>query len=633
MGRSSRHKLERRLGLVQPTRKEVERARQKAERRARHVQPTVEEYERIAACGPARLIETLLSRHSTRIDNLPAALQLSVDRCLPHLLSIYELDAVFADRGHSVAQLHPPHESPWPTHLSWSMETTITAIRLMLVGQVVGAAIVLRQQLGRWTVLLGMAASSGRRPYEPIESFIARAWTQRAMSRLSRYTADVAVYDRFDDLGDDARTTGLTEKDHEHVQVDGARAICPASVYHRLCELIDPAQAEAMVEWEALHNLGPAHLPPDASGAADALSDALALSIMQMRLAAAAVCEALGDPDRAEAIRTPSAPEERFAHCASETLLLLRKSLVARLTPALVPLVRTDLADSVKIDYLGKLYTDYHKVFAARSHPQHHTREELAKLAFAAHRYSRFLLTEAAHAQDLKLSDKRLQIFQHLNHMSPYVLTAEFAALCARWNQSRSEISAAAMLISSTLRSGYWLWLEEDDRAMGILRCTLHQAARLRTWHINADVARTLETVSLTTPRDWVNAAGWSKFRSLDRALFEFAHANWDSRADAAEILLDDQHTDSRSAISIRVARQTALDKVAALAASETIRVVAAQQSSTIADAMREALLRSGLDVRMRRARRQPSRYPSPRSITQDTVAIPDAPLIGQRDA
>jgi hypothetical protein len=215
MGRKSRRKHERRLGLVQPTRKEVERARQKAERRGRHVQPTVEEYERIAACGPARLIETLLSRHSTRIDNLPAALQLSVDRGLNHLLSIYELDAIYADRGHSLAQLHAPHESPWPTHLGWNMETTITAIRLMLVGQVVGAAIVLRQQLGRWTVLLAMAASTGRRPHEPIESFIARAWTQRAMRRLSRYTADVTVRDIFDDLGDEARTTGSTQKDHE----------------------------------------------------------------------------------------------------------------------------------------------------------------------------------------------------------------------------------------------------------------------------------------------------------------------------------------------------------------------------------------------------------------------------------
>ena len=33
--------------------------------------------------------------------------------------------------------------------------------------------------------------------------------------------------------------------------------------------------------------------------------------------------------------------------------------------------------------------------------------------------------------------------------------------------------------------------------------------------------------------------AGWSKFRSLDRALFEFAHANRESRLDAAAILND----------------------------------------------------------------------------------------------
>ncbi len=110
-----------------------------------------------------------------------------------------------------------------------------------------------------------------------------------------------------------------------------------------------------MVEWEALHNLDPAHLPPDAGVAADALSDALELSIVQMRLATAAVCEAFGDHERAEAIRTASARDTLFVQCASETQLLLRESGVARLTPALIPRIRTDLEAIDRIDYLGTL--------------------------------------------------------------------------------------------------------------------------------------------------------------------------------------------------------------------------------------------------------------------------------------
>jgi hypothetical protein len=104
-----------------------------------------------------------------------------------------------------------------------------------------------------------------------------------------------------------------------------------------------------------------------------------------------------------------------------------------------------------------------------------------------------------------------------------------------------------------------------------------------------------------------MNIAGWSKLRSLDHALFEFAHANRESRIDAAEILLDDHHNDPESAISQRLARQTALDTVTALAASETIRVVAAQQSPAIADTMREALHHSGLNIQTNPTRRKPN--------------------------
>src|SRR5271155_1899301 len=118
VGRTSRHKRERRLGQVQSTPKQVERATLKAQRRARNVPPTVEAYERVAASGPTRLIETLIGRHSTRIDNLDAVAQLSMDHCLRHLVSVCELDAVFVRQGHQLTQHATPHESPWPTHLS-----------------------------------------------------------------------------------------------------------------------------------------------------------------------------------------------------------------------------------------------------------------------------------------------------------------------------------------------------------------------------------------------------------------------------------------------------------------------------------------------------------------------------------
>ena len=611
MGRKSRHKLERRLGQVQSTPKQVARATLKAQRRARNVPATVEAYERVAAGGPTRLVETLVGRYSTRIDNLDAVAQRSMDHCLGHLLSVCELDAMFIRQGHQLNQHSPPHQSPWPTHLSWSLESTIAALRLMLVGQTLGAAIILRQQLSRWTLLLARAGPvvQGRR--EPIESYIARAWTQRAMDMLGRYTFDVALNDVFDDLDDHPRTTGAIDTDHEHVQVDG-RALCPAHVYHTLCGLIDAHHADQRAECEVVHDLDAEPSPTDPNTPTQILLDTLTLCMIQMRLAAATMYVFTRDRDAIRGIPLVSPlPERRPLQRPSEIQLPVSKPVATRPPPALMPLIDPEFATFVAAADLGPLYTDYHTALADRSTAQPWTPQQLAELTLAAHRFSRLLVTADAHAQDREISDERLKIHQHLAPASPYVLTAEFAALCALWNPSRPHIAAAATQISATLLAGYWLWIEEDDRAMGILRCTLHHAARLRTWHIHPDTAHALHTTSYTAPRRWITTAGWSKFRTLDRALFEFAHANRESRLDAAAIL-NDHRNDPDSPISQRLARQIALDTVTVLAAAETLRVVAAHQSKAIAEIMREALHQRGLDVPTNPARRQPNKLIPP---------------------
>ncbi|ORA10957.1 hypothetical protein BST14_19555 [Mycobacterium arosiense ATCC BAA-1401 = DSM 45069] len=409
--------------------------------------------------------------------------------------------------------------------------------------------------------------------------------------------------------------------------IDG-RALCPAHLYHALCRLVDAEHTDQEVEHEAAHDLDAEDSATDAHCPADALSDTLALCIIQMRLAVAAMCHARKDPDTEQAISPLSGQERGLTQYTLETPLPQRKSLATRLTPALLPLVGTELASFANIDDLGNLFIDYHTALTDCSHDQHYTHQQLAELAFAAHRCARFLITETAHTQDLELSHGRLKIQQHLTPRSPQILTAEFAALCAHWNQSRPEIAAAATQISSTLLSGYWLWLEEDDRAMGILRCTLHQAARLRTWHLHPDAAQALQSTTSTTPRRWMDIAGWSQYRSLDRALFEFAHANRESRLDAAGILLDDHQDHPESPLSQRIARQTVLDRVTALAAAETTRAVAAHQSVAIANTMREALHECGLDTRTTPARRLLNKGTSPRRTAQDTTATPDIPLI-----
>jgi hypothetical protein len=607
MGRKSRHKLERRLGQLQSTPKQVQRATLKAQRRARNVPPTVDAYERVAASGPTRFIEALIGRNRTRIDNLDAVAQLWVNHCRGPLVSVCQLDAIFIRQGHQLSQHSPPHESPWPTHLSWSVESAIAALRLILAGQTIGAAVILRQQLGRWTLLLAQAGSvvQGRR--EPIESFIARAWTQRAMDTLGRYTFDVALNDIFDDLGDHPFTTGAIDTDHEHVQVDG-RVLCPAHVYHTLGELIDAQHADQRVDCEVAHDLDAEPSLADTNGPAEILLDALTLCMMQMRLAAVTTHVFSRNPDTTHGIPLASPlPEGGPGQGPSQTPVPVSKSVPTRLSPALVSLVDREFAAFDAIADLGPLYTDYHTALANGHTAQRWTPQQLAELTFAAHRFSRLLITSNARDQDREIAEQRFKIHQHLTPGPPYILIAEFAALCALWNPSRPEVVAAATRISSTLLAGYWLWIEEDDRAMGILRCTLHQAARLRTWHVHPDAAHALQSRSATTPRRWMTMAGWSKFHPLDRALFEFAHANRESRLDAAGIL-NDHRNDPESPVAQRLARQAALDTVTVLAAAETLRVVAAQQSPAISDTMREALRQCGLDVPT-----NPARWQAPR--------------------
>ena len=393
MGRKSRHKLERRLGQAQSTPKQVERATLKAQRRARNVPPTVEAYERVAASGPTRLIETLIGRHSTRIDNLDAVAQLSMDHCLGHLMAVCQLDAIFIRQGHQLNQHSPPHESPWPTHLSWSFESTIAALRLMMAGQIVGAAIIVRQQLGRWTLLLARADSVVRRRGEPIESFIARAWTQRAMDMLGLYTFDVALDDIFDDLDDHPRTTGAIDTDHEHVQIDG-RSLCPAHVYHTLCELIDAQHADQRVECEVVHDLDAEPSPTDTNAPAEILLDTLTLCMIQMRLATVTTYVFTTDPDTMRGIPLVSPlPERRPVQHPSEIQLPLSKPAATRPPPALVPLVDGEFATFGAVADLWPLYTEYHAALADRFTAQRWTPQQLAELTFAAHRFSRLLVT------------------------------------------------------------------------------------------------------------------------------------------------------------------------------------------------------------------------------------------------
>jgi hypothetical protein len=145
-----------------------------------------------------------------------------------------------------------------------------------------------------------------------------------------------------------------------------------------------------------------------------------------------------------------------------------------------------------------------------------------------------------------------------------YILINESAGLLGSWLEN--SVGDALLTAASALRAAFWLWLEDDDRAMALARTTLEQTARLRAWRLKPDKAAQIEARGeKTTPRDWLEAAGWRRLSILSRSLGEFAHAvpataRW---SDAREALAQLQAERETEAPPIQTGRGSALDAVA----------------------------------------------------------------------
>ena len=106
---------------------------------------------------------------------------------------------------------------------------------------------------------------------------------------------------------------------------------------------------------------------------------------------------------------------------------------------------------------------------------------------------------------------------------------------------------------------------------MGVLRVVLEQTARMRVWRTKPEKAKELESRESTTPRDWMENAGWRRLAVLNRALGEFAHTKATSKWTGARELLARLQQDVDEERAIYTARGAALDFVASLIASETV--------------------------------------------------------------
>ena len=115
------------------------------------------------------------------------------------------------------------------------------------------------------------------------------------------------------------------------------------------------------------------------------------------------------------------------------------------------------------------------------------------------------------------------------------VLATESAALASRWFVDDPG-SESLWVAASSLRSAFYLWLEDDDRALSGVRSGLEAIARARAWRTKPDQARKARTRSIS--RDWFQVAGWRRLQLLNRSLGELAHAHPESRWTGARTAL-----------------------------------------------------------------------------------------------
>ena len=144
---------------------------ERADARGRRVGITVTDYERLAGRGPKRVGEALIARHNVRMSNLmhlPAKYRVgAIDSLGPIAL----LDSSHRSLGIPLVRVPVLQTGRWPWDLAWGVDSAIAAVRLLLAGQVVGAATIARQQLERWTLVLATAAGLARDTGESFTDF------------------------------------------------------------------------------------------------------------------------------------------------------------------------------------------------------------------------------------------------------------------------------------------------------------------------------------------------------------------------------------------------------------------------------------------------------------------------------
>lgn len=450
-----------------------------AERRGRGVRPTVEGFRvALAERGYDGVAEALISRHNQRMERAVKAGDVLQKTAFPTLTSYLPLQLVAEEVGAHPGRWPSHTGSTWPDHLSWGLDSVAAAARLMLAVQPVGAAVLARTQLERWSSNLEFNSDLTQAAGEDTASWLTRLWTSPGVPPVHRASSVGALF------------ADLSEVLH------GRGPLMPL-VWLDVADIAEVPTAD--------------HLR-----LMDTITDAQVVSLTQLRGCLATAAE-----------------EQDFdvlaTTAASIRLIAPTNSWAVDVAPTVVPLI--PLHFDILEGPLGALATGHAKTMHALRHGQdpEYSSESWPLFAFGQHRFRALITARNAFERERELLGEDFGEDGIEELTTEAVLSGEMAAMLAVWLRDSGTTPQAAdafAVCASALRSATWLWLEDDDRAMGCLRCVIEQLARARAWRVKPERAAKIEANPNATPRDWIEVSGWRRLGLMNRALGEFAHGS-----------------------------------------------------------------------------------------------------------
>jgi hypothetical protein len=547
-----------------------------ANRRGWRLKPVVADFERVSKFGERHLAEGLIARHTLRMERISALPDSYTFSALTVLAPLIVLDHSLRRLGARSDRVPADFGGDAPDHYAWACDSVVACVRLLLCGEVSGAAVIARNQLERWTLHRAFNWSITQAPGEPTTDFIARVWsTPQQLSPMVRPNLDMSETESLTEELEGVVTHDEPEPDHLHVPLTDGREICPAVVYGYLSELIHGRVFSAAIRWSAGQLVeADGGVDPQAYVVVELITDALALCIRQIRLAALSLAQSANSiPDR----RALAEMEDTFTQATEEERLALppinspERQFVKPPLPALMPLLPKEGLSPGPMSVLRQGAHLFESILTGWKPNGNYLRDDQLVCAnFMWHRYASATFALKA------LRWEKEQLGEDYNEASlqgrstEWVILTEAASLVGRW-VTNAHVGNALSLIGSGLRSAYWLWLEDDDRSMSVLRSVLEQTSRSRAWRLKPTKAAELENRWQTTPRDWLEAAGWRRLTALNRALGEFAHVKTTSRWLGARELLSELQLNADPKSAIHTARGASLDFVRLLAAKEVL--------------------------------------------------------------